>query len=139
MIANETEQAAEFDQVIPFEGGEPLADDVETHPRHPLEETSPGLGQGALDDAPVIRAVTSFDQSMAFDAGDEPGRGGRTEVEDLGDPTHRLGSLAKEKSKQPDLTEGEVAGGDRRDVARHEVERGEHRLGGYGQRLITGD
>ena len=56
-----------------------------------------------------------------------------------GDPTHRLGSLAEEESKEPDLPEREVAGGDRRDVARHEVESGEHGLGGHGQRLVPGD
>ena len=73
MVADETKQATEFSQVVPFKGGEPLADEVEAHPRHPLEEPSAGLGESALDDAPVVRAVTSFDQPVAFDAGDESG------------------------------------------------------------------
>jgi hypothetical protein len=139
MVADDTEQATEFSQVVLFEGGEPLADEVEPHPRHPLEEPGPGLGEGALDDTPVVRAVTSFDQSVAFDAGDESGRRRRTEVEDLGDPTHRLWSLAKEKGKEANLPECEVSGGDRWDVARHEMECCEHGLGGNGQRIVTGD
>ena len=73
MIADEPKKATEFDQVIPLECGEPLPDEVEAHPRHSLEEPSPGFGQGALDDASVVRAVASFDQPMTFDAGDEPG------------------------------------------------------------------
>ena len=98
--------------------GQALADEVEAHPRHPLEEPRAVRGQGALDDAPVVRAVAPLDEPVALDAGDEAGRGGRTEVEDLGDPAHRLRALAKEQEQEPDLAEGQVPGGERRDVAR---------------------
>ena len=90
-------------------------------PDDPLEEPRAVRGQGALDDAPVVRAVAPLDQTVTFDAGDEAGRGRRTEVEDLGDPAHRLGALAKQKEQEPDLAEGQVPGGDRRDFARHDT------------------
>ena len=103
-----------------------------------MEEPRAGLGQGAFDDAPVVGAVATFDQPVPLDTGDEPGGCGRADVEDLGDPAHRLWAVTEEQEEQADLAEREVPGGDRRDVPRHHVERAEHRFGGLGQRFVAG-
>ena len=90
-------------------------------PEMPWRNRVAGRGQGAFDDAPVVGAVAPLDETVTLDAGDETGRGRRAEVEDLRDPAHRLGAFAEEQEQEPDLAEGQVPGGDRRDVARHDT------------------
>ena len=104
------------------------ADDVEAdRPRAPRGTACAVVGERALDDAAIVGAMAARDETVALDPVDEAGRRGRAQVEDLGDPTHRLGTVAAEQEEQPDLAEGQVPGGGRRRLSRHR--RGRWRAG----------
>ncbi len=90
-------------------------DGIQPDARDGIEEVLPGIGQPALDDAAVIGPVSTLDQVVPLDPGDEPGHRRGAQAEHLGDPTHRLRAFPAEEVEQADLAEGQVCGGSRRD------------------------
>ena len=79
-------------------------------PDNSSSERAAGLGQGALDDAPVVRPMVPRRPGRgARPAATKPVDGRRAEVEHLGDPAHRLRPFAQEQEQQADLAERQVA------------------------------
>jgi len=91
----------------PLEFRESQARDLEDEP------SSLG-GEITFDDPPVVGAVVTLDEPVPLHALDQATGTGRGQLEQRGDAAHRLGALAMEQEQQADLTEGEVAGWDRR-------------------------
>jgi len=92
------------------EGGKRMSDGVQPNAGQFVEELRPGLGQDALDDAPIVGSMLSFHEAVALHARNEPARCGGTEMEDLGNPAHGLWTPAPEQVQESDLAERQIAG-----------------------------
>src|SRR3954454_24647675 len=119
------------------EHAEGFANGLDADADHLLEEVLAVGGEDALDDAAVVLAMPSFDQPVPLHAVDEAGRGGRTELEGVGDRAHRLRAGAEEH-EQSELAESQVADERRRYDPGHAPEDLEQVDGGFGQPRVLG-
>ena len=121
----------------PLHLGQPQAGELQ-------DDASPLGGQVALDDAPVVGAMAPLDEAVALDPLDEAGGPGRCQVEQLGDPPHRLRALAMEQDQEAQLAERQVTRRQRRSRRgrrehAHDISRDDLEVGGCGPgRSIAG-
>ena len=86
--------------------------------------------------AAVVGAVAADDEPVPLDPGDEAARRGRAQVEDLGDPAHRLGTVATEQEQQAQLAHRQVPGGDPRGLVGDAAKDAEQVGGDGGQSFV---